>query len=166
MSKIEEAFQAAVARKCLLSYGACLAVMVLSACNGSPPKAECLRGEYTLNKDAAVHLVLDRSHFRLTAHGESVTGRYEYEGKSRENDMPGSGNIAFYPEAGRISDQNKQTIFRESGRNRDVASFLDSIQSNKGAYRPVYEGAGSTVNIVLDSDLDTIALEFSKTGCS
>ena len=110
-------------------------------------------------------LELDNGRFRLSAHGESVSGRYEYDPETRDGDMPGSGNIAFHPKEGRISPKNRSAIYLETGKNEDILPFFDSVGNGSGAYRPVYEGSGGTINIVLDADLDTIALEFSKTGC-
>jgi hypothetical protein len=149
-----------------VTFLACIAILSTSACDGVAPNAKCIIGHYVLNKDEAVHLVLDGHQFYLTAHNENVMGRYEYEDRSGEGDMLGTGNITLHPESGSMSAKNRSMIHQETGKNDDILSFLDSMQIGHVRTWPVYEGAGKTVNIVLDADLDTIALEFSKQGCS
>jgi hypothetical protein len=154
-----------IAGKSLLACGALMAVFAVSACENTPPRAECLAGDYTLNKSKSVQLILGSNHFRLTAGVETVTGHYQYNSKPDVGDMPGTGNVTLDSESGKISAPIQSAIFQEAGKNEDVLSFFDSMQEGRGRSWPVYNGGDDTINIVLDSDLDSILLQFSKSGC-
>jgi hypothetical protein len=154
-----------VMQKGILVLG--ISASLLTVGCGHPPKAECIPGEYTLNKVPSVHLTLAGGRFKLEALGDTVVGRYEYATKLLSSDAlsPAAGALTLYPDGGQITHETLTTMYRKSRGDPSITFFVKDMQPGSDVWYPVYD-EGKALSIQLDADFfHSYSLWFEKAGC-